>query len=315
MPSEERSRSRGVATGWVRLTLIAALVLAPDGALHAQSLEPRSYTNTPVGINFLLLGYGHTEGDVAFDASVPITDAKVRVDAGLLAYARSLDVWGLSGKFLAVLPIAEASGSAKLRGQGHDRDVFGLADPLLRVSVNFFGAPALTLEEFATYQQDLIIGATLQVTAPLGQYDSSKLLNLGTNRWSVKPELGVSKAWGPLTLELIPAITFFTTNNDFFGGKTLEQDPIYSLQGHLIYQFSPIFWGAFDATYYVGGRTTVNGQQAQEPENVRVGVTTALSLSRHQSIKLHGSTGVYNRTDNNFWAVGMAWQFRWGGGL
>ena len=141
MPSEERGR--GVATGWVRLTLIAALVLAPDGALHAQSLEPRSYTNTPVGINFLLLGYGHTEGDVAFDASVPITDAKVRVDAGLLAYARSLDVWGLSGKFLAVLPIAEASGSAKLRGQGHDRDVFGLADPLLRVSVNFFGAPEI----------------------------------------------------------------------------------------------------------------------------------------------------------------------------
>jgi len=313
--SEERSRSRGVATGWVWLTLIAALVLAPDGALHAQSLEPRSYANTPVGINFLLLGYGHTEGDVGFDASVPITDARVRIDAGLLAYARSLDVFGLSGKFLAVLPMAEASGSAKFRGQGRDRDVFGLADPLLRVSVNFFGAPALTLEEFATYRQDLIIGASLQVTAPLGQYDSSKLLNIGTNRWSVKPELGVSKAWGRLTLELIPGITFFTNNNDFLGGKTLEQDPIYSLQGHLIYEFSPVFWAAFDSTYYVGGRTTVNGQQAQEPENARVGVTTALSLSRHQSIKVYGSTGVYNRTDNNFWAVGMAWQFRWGGGL
>ena len=291
------------------------MVLTSGRSVHAQALEPRSYANTPVGINFLLLGYGHTEGEVGFDASTQIEDTRVRIDAGLLAYARSLDVWGLSGKVLAVLPFAEASGSATFKGQGRDRDVFGVADPLLRISVNFFGAPALSLDEYATYRQDLIIGASLQVTAPLGQYNSSKLLNVGTNRWSVKPELGVSKAWGPLTLELIPAITFFTNNNDFFGGKTLEQDPIYSLQGHLIYEFSPAFWAAFNSTYYVGGRTTVDGEQGQEPENVRVGVTAALSLSRHQSIKFYGSTGVYNRTDNNFWALGIAWQFRWGGGL
>lgn len=303
------------SAGWVSAALVAAVVLTSGRSVHAQALEPRSYTNTPVGINFLLLGYGHTEGDVGFDESTAVTDAKVRIDAGVLAYARSLDVWGLSGKVLAVLPVAEASGSAKVKGQGRDRDVFGLADPLLRISVNFFGAPALSLDEFATYRQDLIIGASLQVTAPLGQYDSSKLLNVGTNRWSVKPELGVSKAWGRLTLELIPGITFFTNNNDFFGGKTLEQDPIYSLQGHLIYEFSPAFWAAFNSTYYAGGRTTVDGEQGPEPENVRVGVTAALSLSRRQSIKFYGSTGVYNRTDNNFWALGIAWQFRWGGGL
>src|SRR5215510_11608120 len=300
---------------WKRAAILAATILMPEAAAYGQALEPRSYANTPVGINFVLLGYGHTEGEVGFDASVPITDAKLHIDAGLAAYARSLDLWGLSGKFLAVVPFGEASGSATAAGQQVERNVFGLADPLLRMSVNFFGAPALSMADFPSYQQDLILGASLQVTVPLGQYNSRKLLNLGTNRWSVKPELGMSKAWGSLILELIPGITFFTNNNDFLGGKTLEQDPIYSLQGHLIYEFSPIFWGAFDATYYVGGRTTVNGQQAQEPENVRVGVTTALSLSRHQSIKLHGSTGVYNRTDNNFWAVGMAWQFRWGGGL
>jgi hypothetical protein len=283
--------------------------------VHAQALEPRSYTNTPVGINFLLLGYGHTEGDVGFDESTAITDTRVRVDAGVLGYGRSLDLWGLSGKLLAVLPVAEVSGHAKLKGQARDRDVFGLADPLVRLSVNFFGAPALSMEDFASYQPDLVLGVSLQVTAPLGQYDSSKLLNIGTNRWSIKPELGVSKSWGPLTLELIPGVTFFTTNNDFVGGKTLEQDPIYSLQAHLIYQFSPAFWAAFNSTYYVGGRTTVNGAESQEPENVRLGMTAALSLSRHQSIKLYGSAGAYNRTDNNFWGLGVAWQVRWGGGL
>ena len=219
--------------GWAWAALLAATIVMPGRSVHAQALEPRSYANTPVGINFVLLGYGYTEGDVSFDASTPIEDAKVHVHAGLLAYARSMDVWGLSGKVLAVLPVAEASGSAKVAGQGRDREVFGLAAPLLRVSVNVYGAPAVSMAEFPTYQQDIIVGISLQVTAPLGQYDSSKLLNVGTNRWSVKPELGVSKAWGPLILEVIPAITFFTKNDDFFGGKTLEQDPIYSVQGHL----------------------------------------------------------------------------------
>jgi len=300
---------------WTWAAILAATILMPEAAAYGQALEPRSYANTPVGINFVLLGYGHTEGEVGFDASVPITDAKLHIDAGLAAYARSLDLWGLSGKFLAVVPFGEASGSATAAGQQVERNVFGLADPLLRMSVNFFGAPALSMADFPSYQQDLILGASLQVTVPLGQYNSRKLLNLGTNRWSVKPELGMSKAWGSLILELIPGITFFTTNNDFLGGRTLEQDPIYSLQGHLIYQFTPGFWGALDSTYYTGGRTTVNGANGQEPENVRVGVTAALSMTRYQSIKLYGSTGAYQRTENNFWAIGIAWQYRWGGGL
>src|SRR5438094_2950016 len=175
--------------------------------------------------------------------------------------------------------------------------------------------PALSMDEYATYHQDVIVGASLQVTAPLGQYDSTKLLNVGTNRWSIKPELGVSKAWGPVTLEVIPAITFFTNNDDFLRGKTLEQDPIYSVQGHLIYEISPALWTAFDATYYTGGRTTIDGEKGERLENVRLGLTTSLSLTRHQSTKLFGSAGVYHRTENNFWAVGLAWQYRWGGGL
>ena len=301
--------------GWVWAALVAAAIVMPARSAHAQSLEPRSYVNTPVGINFLLLGYGYTQGEVGFDASTPITDARVHVHAGFLAYSRSLDLWGLSGKVLAALPVADVSGSAKLNGQEVERDVLGLGDPLLRLSVNFFGAPALSMDEYATYHQDVIVGASLQVTAPLGQYDSTKLLNVGTNRWSIKPELGVSKAWGPVTLEVIPAITFFTNNDDFLRGKTLEQDPIYSVQGHLIYEISPALWTAFDATYYTGGRTTIDGEKGERLENVRLGLTTALSVSRHQSIKLFGSAGVYHRTENNFWAVGLAWQYRWGGGL
>jgi hypothetical protein len=300
---------------WGSVALIATAILMPEGRVHAQALEPRSYVNTPVGINFVLLGYGYAAGDVGFDASIPITDAKLRTHAGLVAYARSLAVWGLSGKLLAVLPFGEEFGSAKVVGQDRHRRVLGFADPLLRVSVNIYGAPALPLEDFAAYRQDVVVGVSLQVTAPLGQYDSSKLLNIGTNRWSFKPEVGVSKAWGPITLEVIPAVTVFTNNNDFLGGKTLEQAPVYSVQGHLIYEFSRALWAALDATYYAGGRTTVDGDTGPQPANARIGLTTALALSQRQSLKFYGSTGVYNRTDNNFWAVGFAWQYRWGGGL
>src|SRR5207245_9248628 len=134
-----------------------------------------------------------------------------------------------------------------LNGQDVERVAPVLGDPLLRLSVNFFGAPALSMDEYATYEQDVIVGASLQVTAPLGQYDSTKLLNVGTNRWSIKPELGVSKAWGPVNLEVIHAITFFTNNDDFLRGKTLDQDPIYSVQAHLIYEISHALCTALDA--------------------------------------------------------------------
>jgi len=215
-----------------------------------------------------------------------------------------------------VLPYAWTSGTATFAGQPRERDVSGLADPRFRFSVNLFGAPALSLEEFADYEQDVIVGASLQVSAPLGQYDSDKLLNIGTHRWSVKPEIGISKAWGPFTLELATGATFYTDNDDFLGGKTLQQDLIYSVQGHLLYHFTRGVWGALDAVYYGGGRTTVDGVRGDDlQENFRLGATFAIPVNRHNSIKLFASTGVFARTGSNFTTGGIAWQLRWGGGL
>jgi hypothetical protein len=213
------------------------------------------------------------------------------------------------------LPIAKVSGSAKLAGEERERIVTGLGDPIVRLSVNFYGAPALSMDEYPTYQQDIIVGASLQVSPPLGQYDPTRLLNVGTNRWSIRPELGVSKAWGPVILELIPAVTFFTDNNNFLRGQTFAQAPVYSVQGHLIYEFFPALWGALDAIYYGGGRTTTDGEKGEPLGHARLGLTAALSVSRHQSIKFYASNGVYSRSGGDFWATGIVWQFRWGGGL
>jgi hypothetical protein len=140
-------------------------------------------------------------------------------------------------------------------------------------------------------------------------------VNLGTNRWSFKPEIGLSKTWGPVTLELAPNVTFYTDNDDFLGGKKLERDPLYAVQGHVIYHTRHGLWAAVDATYYAGGRTTINGVRGESLEDVRVGGTLAIPIDRYNSIKLTASTGAYARIGGNFTTAGIVWQFRWGGGL
>ena len=290
--------------------------IAMGTAVFAQDLEPRAYVNTPVGMNFLIAGYAFAEGGVEADPSVPLTDAHVRTNGVVLAYARALDIAGMSGKVDVVVPYAWVTGHAEFQGQNKERSISGFGDPRFRVSVNFYGAPALTMQQMANYEQDLIIGASLQVSAPLGQYDGTKLLNVGTNRWSVRPELGVSKAVGPLTLEFSTGVTFYTENDNFFGGKTLDQDPIYFLQGHVVYRLRSGVWVALDGIYYAGGRTTTDGVRGNDlQQNWRTGVTVAVPVNRHNSIKLNASTGVSTRTGSNFDVVGVFWQYRWGGGL
>ena len=305
----QRSARSGAALGAV------ALVFAAAGA-RAQDLEPRSYANTPVGLNFLIAGYGYTEGNVGFDPLVPITDAQLHTNSTFLAYSRSLGVWGNSAKFAVLLPYTWLAGSASVAGEPKERSVSGFGDPRFRFSMNFYGAPALSVKEFANYRQDLIIGATLEVAAPLGQYDASKLVNIGTNRWAVKTELGISKAWDSWTVELAPSATFYTDNKDFLNGGTLAQEPLYAVQGHIIHGFQNGIWLALDGTFYTGGRTTVNGaRQNNLQSNTRTGLTVALPVDRYHSVKIYASTGTSSRTGSDFNGIGIAWQVRWGEGF
>jgi len=268
-----KKKSRRESLRIVRSAAVWLTVAAP--ALHGQELEPRTYANTPVGLNFLIAGYGHLEGGVAIDPALPIENTQVEVHSVAFAYVRSLGFLGKSAKFDVVLPYAGASVSATALGLLRERDVLGLADPRARFSVNFYGAPALSLEDFKNYQQDIIIGASLEVTAPGGQYDAGKLLNLGTNRWSVKPEIGVSKHLGPVMLELAGGARFYTDNDDFFGGRFREQEPIYSVRGHLIYSFSHGIWAALDGTFYTGGQITVDGvKRNNRQKNTRLGAAS-----------------------------------------
>jgi hypothetical protein len=296
-----------------RFLVVLALSATP---VWAQQLEPRAYSNVPVGLNFLVAGYTYSTGGLATDPATVLQNAELEIHAPLLAYARSFDAWGKSAKFDAVLAAGCLSGTAEANGVPVSRDICGGLDPAFRVTVNFYGAPALSLAEFRGYRQDLIAGASLQVIAPLGQYDPERLVNLGTNRWTFKPELGMSKKLGALTVEGALGVAFFTDNDEYYLGRSREQEPIVSTQVHLIYELSGGTWMAVNATYYTGGRSTLDGvQQNDELSNTRLGATLALPVDRQNSVKLHASKGLSVRYGEDFTTVGVAWQYRWGAGL
>jgi len=299
--------------------LVIAMVIvliATTSGIHAQSLEPRAYSNSPVGLNFLLVGFQNPKGALLFDPALPIEDVNADIDMAMLGYVRTLDVAGNSAKIGVLLPYATFSGEGFLDGNLDTRDTGGIADPAFYFSLNFHGAPALSLKEFNNYQQDTIVGFSFKLTAPLGAYDPDKIFNIGTNRWSFEPRIGVSQALGNWILEGSAAITFFTDNNNFLNGGTRQQDNVYSTQLHAIYSFPRNIWLALSATYYTGGTTTINGIIRNDlQQNWRTGFTLALPVNRNHSIKLFGSRGISTRTGNNYDTAGIAWQYRWGGGI
>ena len=304
---------------WVAHSAMAfglLVLLFPATHAYAGEIEPRSYANAPVGINFLIAGYARSEGGLSTAASSPIKDAELSMDTFVLAYARTLEVLGKPGKFDVILPYSDLSGSALLAGEYKERNVSGLNDPRLRFSVNFFGAPLLSVQDFAGWQQDLIIGASIQASAPLGQYDREKMVNLGNNRWFVKPDIGISKAWGDLTMELSTGVFFFTDNNDYYGGKKLEQDIVSTTQMHVMRSFGRGIWAAVSGTYDYGGRTTINGVRSDDLQsNSRVGATFAMPVNRNNSVKLYANTGISTHSGTDYDLVGIAWQYRWGVGF
>lgn len=302
-----------------KLAMAALLMVALSAALrvaHAQSIEPRSYANAPVGMNFLLAGYAYTRGGVAFDTALPATEPHLITNSGVFGLAHVLELWGQSGKIDVIVPYTGLNGTATFLGQPIERNVDGFGDPTFRLSINLFGAPALSLTDFQSYKQDLIVGVSLQVSAPWGQYDPTKLVNLGLKRWSFKPELGLSKAIGPWTFELQAAATLYTDNDEFLGSNTRAQDPLYTLQWHVIREFGHAIWGSLDATYFSGGRTSVNDTLNNDlQQNWRFGGTLSFPIDMRNSIKLYASSGVSARTGNSFDLAGVLWQYRFGAGL
>jgi len=288
-----------------------ALLVIPVCA-SAQELEPGAYWPIAAGVNIVTVVNSFNSGDLAFDAAAPIEEASARINTTAFVFTRAFSLAGRSANAGVVLPVVGGHLEGLYLGEPAEAGRFGLGDPRLRVAMNLYGAPAMPPKEFASYRQGTIIGVSVTVAPPLGQYDSTKLINLGTHRWSIKPEIGVSGSRGQWVLEMMAGIWLFTDNTDFVGGRTREQDPIAAAQAHVTYKFKRTMWLAGDANYYTGGQTTIGGKLNLDfQRNSRVGATFSTALDRHQAIRMSVSRGAYTTIGANFLSIAASYSYAW----
>ncbi len=296
-----------------RITRYAALAgILLVGAANSQDLDPRRYVNLPVGQNFLAGAYTYSEGDVNVSPSIPRDDAFLRIDGPAIAYERTFSIAGNLASVDVFLPYVCAAGNALLDGERVSRTVCGQGDTQLRINYNFVGAPAMEMREFVKRKKGIVEGASLQVSIPTGQYDQDKLLNIGANRWYIKPEIGVSIPWHKWSFEFSAGVRIFSDNNDFLGDVRLEQDPLYNLQAHLIYDLTPRQWVSLNSNYFFAGETYQDSvPSATRQENSRLGFTWAMSLNSRHTMKLLAHTGVITHIGNDSDTYTVAWTYRW----
>jgi hypothetical protein len=293
--------------------LVAALALLAASPLAAQDLEPKAYTASPVGATFLVGSLTRSTGAVVFDATLPITDVEAAINGAVVAVGTTVGVFGKLTQLSLALPYAwgEVSGVVGEDAQRITRA--GLADLRLRVSVNLLGNPAMRLREYAKTPRRTIVGTSLTVSAPAGQYDRTRLINLGNHRWAFKPEVGLAVPRGRWDFDVYAGVWLFTSNGDFYpGGRVRSQDPVVAVQGHVSYSFKPRLWVAVDSTWYSGGATQVDDAPPGGGfRNSRIGATLSVPVGRQQSLKLAYSSGVAVRTGTDFRTFALGWQWLW----
>ena len=303
-----------------KLAIVAVFLLWPWGGARGQDLAPRAYVITPLHSNAFTLTYSLYAGGFQFDGAIPITGATATISVPVITYYHSLNFFGRSANILASLPYGVGNLQGNVLGAEGHLYRSGLLDSVYRFSVNLKGGPAMPLEEMRKWRQKMLIGVSLKVVAPTGQYDPTKLINLGYNRWAFKPELGYSQRWGHWVVDAYAAAWFYTTNPEFFsknqyfpGTQSQSENPVVVFEGHLSYDFKPRLWVSLDANFWLGGETSLSGvpNPKTRQQDSRIGATAAIPITKHQSLKISYNNGAYINYGGNFQNLSVAWQYSW----
>lgn len=279
----------------------------------AQELEPRAYSASPIGANFLLAAAGRSNGDVLFDPTVPLNDVRAGLNSMTLGAGRTFNLGGRLALATMALPYVWGTISGKVGEQAQTVTRSGLADARFKLSVNLVGTGALRPADFVKAPRRTVFGTSLTVAAPVGQYYGDKLINIGTNRWAFKPEVGLSHPVGGWQIDAAAGVWLFIANDRFYpGGSTRTQDPLFAIQSHVSYNVTRRGWVAADATWYAGADTRIDeGPPSSRQNNARFGATLSLPIGASQSVKLSLSTGASTQSGSDFTTVGVAWQYLW----
>jgi len=314
-----------IFVGWRLLLLLLGMFASTSMRVGAQELTPRTYSNAPMGLNFLGIVYAFSHGNVLLDPVLPIEGLTSDLHIVGLRYVRTFDLFGVSNKFKAFVPLTaghwegtltEALPGTEIEAGFQTRDATGFGDARFGWEINFLGAPALALREFADYRPRTVAGASIHVVAPTGQYDSERLINLGSNRWGFRLETGISRTIRRWTFELMVTAWLYTANDNFFGGSKLEQDSIVALKGHIIYTLRPGLWIAFNTGFLDGGATRINGVLRNTLQrNSRAGLTLVVPLARRYGLSVSYTSGVTKSVGADFNTFAMGFQYMWGQGF
>jgi hypothetical protein len=284
----------------VPLLLLAGGLLLPVPSA-AQDVQPRSYTPAPVGVNVVSLTYVYSDGPVLFDKTLPIEDAVGTMHSLNLGYSRTLGIADRSARVDLGVPWVTGSWEGVVLNSTGEASRTGFGDPLVRFSWYVVGAPALTGEEFARFHPRTVLGVALRVRVPLGQYDAKSLVNLGSNRWSFSPHVGVSHVTGRFLLEAQASAWYFTSNPEFLGTGNLTQKPLYALQGHVGYLGPRGWWIAVSSRQSLGGSVSVDGgDYASYEANNRIGLTVAAPVGGRYSLRFAATTDLAGTVGNQY---------------
>jgi len=295
-----------------RLLTVFVFFILLFNAIGAQEIEPRIYSNVPSGINLAAFYYSVAQGNIFSDPALPIQDFNATTHTGMIAYVRTMGILGKLWKFQAVVPFTHMAGDVKISGMDTSGTKTGFADTRLRLAVNLLGSPALPLKDFKRFKQETILGVSLVVSVPSGQYDKSKRVNLGSNRWGFKPEIGFSQRWGQLYFETYAGVWFFTANNKFLETLSVKQEEIYSLQWHVVYHFKTGPWIAVDGAHVNGGKISIDEQRLTTfQQNWRIGAAFSYPFNIQHSIKVMAHTGIATQVGSDFDVLSVGYQYLW----
>ena len=285
----------------------------------SQEIEPRRWTHIPTGANFIGGGYGFTDGRLFIDPALLIEDAEAEINTIGFSYIRSFGLFGKSARIDIKTPYNIGQWQGLVDGELQSTERSGFADPSIRLSINLSGAPALAAKDFGTFKPRPIVGAGIRVVLPWAKYEPGRVVNLGTNRWLIVPQLGVTKSFGKVEAELTGSVWLFGDNSKAGGsGDALrEQAPFYAIQSHLIYNIRRGLWASLSAGYGAGGRTTVNGiEQDDRQGNFTWAASLGYSINRYQGIKIAFLNGrTVENTGVDFNTISVGYSYMWGEGL
>jgi hypothetical protein len=279
-------------------------------SVFSQDLEPRVYANVPKGINILAVGYGFNKGNVLSDPSLPIKDFKINTQSLAVNYIHSFSLANKLARVQVTLPMADMQGRLTQNGEVLTGSRTGFADMRIRFGVNLTGSPALDPKNFRQYQQKAIFGVSLVTSVPTGRYYSDKKINIGSNRWAFKPEMGISKRFEHLYAEAYVGTWFYTNNTDYMNHKVLKQKPTLSFQAHVSYYFKNQIWLGFNTNWYKVGATTIDGVPSGNTlDDWRMGGTFSVPLTKTQSLRLQYHTGLLANLGLNYDSLTIAYQY------